>query len=363
MSDLCWPNSPWPRNLIHTACGEPGAVQFDRDDASTHRPRASARFLGSHLVRRRGSSGRGEEPLDGLACLGCRRWSGEQARTTALLTKAAICTLKSTEVSMSLHDEYAQVVKQFAGRDDLASERELQRLMWALAAYRSKLIANTILRRDGSRVQNGPFAGMHCIPGQTWSNFCNYLLGSYEADLHPHLVAFSKEELDVIIDIGCAEGYYAVGMALLCPSVQVFAHDISKTARAACLKMAEKNGVERRFSVGGEFTGSDFSKFTDVKTLLIMDVEGAELDLLDPALFPALKAMSIIVETHNMYRPNVTNILIERFRETHDVQVIKTSTTSVPVPEWLSDLGQLDQMIAVWEMRSGETPWLVMRPL
>ena len=264
---------------------------------------------------------------------------------------------------MSLHDQYAEVVKQFAARDNLASGRELQRLTWALATYRSKLIANTILQRDGSRVQNGPFAGMDCIPGQTWSNFCNYLLGSYEADLHPHLLAFSKEELDVIIDIGCAEGYYAVGMALLCPSVQVFAHDISETARAACLKMAEKNGVERRVNVGGEFTGSDFSRFSNLKTLLIMDVEGAELELLDPALFSPLKAMSIIVETHNMYRPNVTNTLIERFRETHDIQLVKMSTSSVSVPEWLSNLGQLDQMIAVWEMRSGETPWLVMRPL
>ena len=36
------------------------------------------------------------------------------------------------------------------------------------------------------------------------------LLGTYECELHPHLAALSAEGLDCVIDVGCAEGYYAV---------------------------------------------------------------------------------------------------------------------------------------------------------
>ena len=44
------------------------------------------------------------------------------------------------------------------------------------------------------------------------------LLGCYEAALQPHLLALAEGRPVVVQKIGCAEGWYAVGMARLLPN-------------------------------------------------------------------------------------------------------------------------------------------------
>ena len=57
---------------------------------------------------------------------------------------------------------------------------------------------------------------------------------------------------------GCAEGYYAVGMARLAPEITVYAYDIEERARIACADLAQRNGVADRVIVGGEFAPDGF---------------------------------------------------------------------------------------------------------
>ena len=51
----------------------------------------------------------------------------------------------------------------------------------------------------------------------------------------------------------------------------------------------------------------------------MVDAEGAEVDILQPALSPALAGMNIIVETHDLYRAGALATMIERFAPTHDI--------------------------------------------
>src|SRR5436190_882004 len=45
------------------------------------------------------------------------------------------------------------------------------------------------------------------------SGLVTKLLGSYENELHPFIQQLGANKYTEIIDIGCAEGYYAVGLA------------------------------------------------------------------------------------------------------------------------------------------------------
>jgi hypothetical protein len=94
------------------------------------------------------------------------------------------------------------------------------------------------------------------------------------------------------------------------------------------------------------------------------DIEGGERDLLDPAIAPALGAMDIIVESHECLIPGITQLLLERFSPTHDIEVIHDDgqRTLDNAPQWFNGLAHLDQLLATWEWRSGPTPWLVMHP-
>jgi hypothetical protein len=148
----------------------------------------------------------------------------------------------------------------------------------------------------------------------------------------------------------------------MAPEVTVYAHDISEKAQVACAGLAAKNGIADRVIVGGVFQPTDFEAFAGRRVLVMVDTEGAEVDILQPALSPALAGMSIIVETHDIFRPGALATLVERFSPTHDIQQVETGQKTFDMPEWMQNLPQLDQLLAVWEWRGGRTPWLVITP-
>ena len=238
---------------------------------------------------------------------------------------------------------------------------DLNKLLRLLAIWRSRAIATTYIAQEGPRVMGGPFAGMVYESATEGSQIAR-LLGGYEAGLHPHLHAFVAEGLDCLIDVGCAEGYYAVGMARMMPELTVYAYDINEKARAACANLAARNNVSDRVIIGGEFKPDGFEAYVGRRALVMVDAEGAELDILQPALSPALAGMNVIVETHDVFRPGTLATLMERFSPTHSITRVGQGQHPVDLPPWLLDLPQLDQLLAVWEWRLAETPWLVMRP-
>lgn len=264
---------------------------------------------------------------------------------------------------MSYADEVAAWIKARVARDPpLAKESELGTMLRVLAIWRSRSIAATLARLHDGKILNGPFAGMDYVKDATEGALAPRLLGSYESELHPTIARFAAEDFDCVIDVGCAEGYYAVGLARLMPQVTVYAYDIVEKARVACAELAAKNGVGDRVIIGELFTPTGFEAFADRRCLVMMDVEGAEDDLLRPDLSPALAQMSLIVETHDVYKPGVLERLRERFAATHDIQRLDQQGKTTPLPDWLARLGHLDHLLAVWEWRIRPTPWLVMTP-
>ena len=241
---------------------------------------------------------------------------------------------------------------------------ELEATLRRLSQWRSLVLAQTcIAHAGGPRIVGGPFQGMEYVSLATEGALTPRLLGTYESELHPHLARLAQQGLDCVIDVGCAEGYYAVGLARMMPAATVHAHDIDEKARYACAALAERNGVADRVVVGGEFKPEDFEAFAGRRCLVIVDAEGAELDILRPDLSPALAGMHLIVETHDVYRPGALAELTRRFTPTHDI-VREDCRMKVldPIPRWLAALSLLDQALAVWEWRLAPTPWLVMTP-
>jgi len=166
-----------------------------------------------------------------------------------------------------------------------------------------------------------------------------------------------------IINIGCAEGYYAVGLARQMPFTRVLAFDLNPKAQETCAALAQKNQVAERVAVGGGFRPEDFAAYIDQKVLVLCDIEGAEKDLLDIDKAPALAGMDLIVESHECMAHGMTRLLMERFTSTHEITLVEDNGQRQMdnVPAWFISLAHLDQLLAVWEWRSGPTPWLVMK--
>jgi SAM-dependent methyltransferase len=262
---------------------------------------------------------------------------------------------------------YAQQVVDWLRRhlrpeNEPAGDLQLNQMLRVLAIWRSRSIAAAYVRKHGARILQGPFAGMEYVGEATEGALAPRLFGAYESELHPALARFAAQSPEVVIDVGCAEGYYAVGLARLMPQAVVHAFDIDPKARAACAVLAQKNGVADRVVVGERFDPDGFEAFADRRCLVMMDVEGAEDDLLRPDLSPSLARMNLIVETHDVYRPGVLGRLLERFAATHDIERLDQQPKTLPLPDWMRSQSHLDQLLAVWEFRVRPTPWLVMTP-
>lgn len=248
------------------------------------------------------------------------------------------------------------------GPGKMATQQDAELGLRVLSVWRSRMIAQSLRAQGEGKVLSGPFEGMAYLDIATEGALAPRLLGSYEDELHPHLRAFVAEGLDCVIDVGCAEGYYAVGLARMAPQAQIFAYDIAAKAQEACNAMAALNGVSDRVTVGGLFQPTDFEAFAGRRTLVIMDVEGAEAELLRPDLSPALAGMRLIVETHDVYVPGALETVRARFEATHEIVRIDPGPKTIALPEFLRGASHLDQLLAVWEFRAAPTPWLVMTP-
>lgn len=266
-------------------------------------------------------------------------------------------------MASALTAHIAQLARQRTeGWPEAAEMEPLNDLLRLMGRWRSHVIANTYIAQHGARIWSGPFVGMEYVSEATEGALIPRLLGTYESELHPHLAAAIARGLDCVIDVGCAEGYYAVGLARIAPEITVYAYDIAENARLACADLAARNGVTERVIVGGEFAPDGFEAFAGQRALVMVDAEGAEVDILQPALSPALAGMSIIVETHDLYRPGAMATMIERFTPTHDIVRVDQGPKTFVMPPWLRQLPHLDQLLAVWEWRFQPTPWLVMTP-
>jgi hypothetical protein len=70
--------------------------------------------------------------------------------------------------------------------------------------------------------------------------------------------------------------------------------------------------------------------------------------------------MDLIVELHDGPEVKPSVLIPERFKSSHTVTMVRNAGQAVELPALFEALGHLDQLLAVWEWRSGPTPWAVM---
>jgi hypothetical protein len=271
--------------------------------------------------------------------------------------------MTAQSINSQVHQQLQLLLGQ-ATQGNAAEQAQLNNALRLLSKWRSVLIQNTLLQQQGTLVMQGPLHGLDFLPQSAEGCHIAKLLGCYEQPLQPFIEAAIAENYPTILNIGCAEGYYAVGMARRMPATRVLAHDLNPKAQEVCTALAHKNGVSDRISIGGLFTPEDFAAYAGQNVLLMCDIEGAERELLNPESAPALKGMDIIVESHECLISGITQLLIDRFKATHDITLVQDDGQRqlVTPPAWFLNLAHLDQLLATWEWRSGPTPWLVMKP-
>lgn len=177
-------------------------------------------------------------------------------------------------------------------------------------------------------VSSGPFEGLiYPFRGALHSTLFPKLLGSYEFELHDVLDQVFERDYKTVVDIGCAEGYYAVGFAQKFKNSQIYAVDLNPDARDKTSLMAEANGIAQtdRFQVLEEASPEFLMTLDPAQTHFVFcDCEGYELELFSAEVLSHLWHSDILVELHDFLVPGVSDILMDRMEATHAVRVIKS---------------------------------------
>jgi hypothetical protein len=185
-----------------------------------------------------------------------------------------------------------------------------------------------ILKKLNYTVYSGPFKGMRYINQSNGSELLPKVIGVYEFSIQHIFEHVVNSDYKNVIDIGCAEGYYAVGLAYRFSSInkkcKVFAFDINNEALNNLNQLALINNVSDNVISGTYFDPSMFKNF-DHKSFVICDIEGSEIDMLNPQTQEALKYMDILVEVHDGGEKSnkIKSVLYNRFSQTHSIEFFK----------------------------------------
>lgn len=205
-------------------------------------------------------------------------------------------------------------------------DRTVNRISDYAVIQRQMLLEERVVALAQDRgVLGGPFAGMRYGNRAFGSRLWPKLLGTYESELHPVISALIRNPPDCIIDIGCAEGYYAVGLAMNCVGSHIHAYDTADEARALTAGLAGANGVSGRVTLHGEFKVGEAAPLWEGKSCFILcDTDGAETEIFDKPCIHLLRDCALLIETHDYLREGITSGLLSRFAATHDSRVIQS---------------------------------------
>lgn len=187
------------------------------------------------------------------------------------------------------------------------------RLAFAFAATRVGLVRDYSVHRAAlsrvlenqlkSTVAYGPFKGLQLKTESSWSRnmLGPMLLGLYEQEVLDYLASCATLKT-YLIDIGAADGYYGVGAVASGMYKRSICFEMSVKGRELIAANAELNGVSDRVVVLGEATAS-LAETLDVEirdqSVVLLDIEGAEFDLVNDSFLRAFRNAILIIEIHD----------------------------------------------------------------
>jgi len=235
--------------------------------------------------------------------------------------------------------------------------------------YRPGVYLRSLAReRTGMVVIGGPFAGLIFPRAAERDGLVPKLLGTYERELAAVVEEIVRQGFERIINVGAAEGYYAVGLARRIPEAVVYAFEADEDVRSLLGRTVAANGVADRIVIKGRCDPDDLRDCLAAggPALLICDVEGYESVLLDPALVPQLAQVHILVELHELRHHGITELLRSRFEGSHQIELIREEPRSAEEYPFRTFYTRLlpDRFLlnSISEWRSEQQSWFWMRP-
>jgi hypothetical protein len=217
----------------------------------------------------------------------------------------------------------------------------------------------------GRRVIDGLFSGVALsdLEGFENTDFSAKILGYYEAEVQTILGLCRDVPYSKIINVGAAEGFYAVGLAAIFPQAKVVAFEMDPGTIPFLTDAIRANQFESRIRIEGECGIESLNRECAGEfPLIVMDCEGGEETLI-PGLLPEnAKAAHFLIEIHDRDGTDVYEDLARCLAPTHlTVYFVQGARDPNKYPQ-LRRWSEIDRWLAVSEFRGQTFRWMLAVP-
>jgi len=237
-----------------------------------------------------------------------------------------------------------------------------------LHAHRA-LLSTHISNFHKNSIAYGPLKGFQFDPESHWGSAdrAAMILGLYEQDVLNSLLQIDSRFVN-FIDLGAADGYYGVGLLVNNIFKKSYCFEISEKGQEIIKKNSRLNNVADRVVIKGE-ARKDFYKdipLEDLKnSVLFIDIEGAEFDILDDEAFKIFKDSIVFIELHDWLfndGDRKLNKLKLDANNTHSINELTMSNRDLSNFDELKSLNDTDRWLLCSEGRPRIMTWLRLDP-
>lgn len=274
------------------------------------------------------------------------------------VAKSATYTLREKGLG-----ETFRIAKQYVGHHVFDSHEDPTTRRYRL----SQRLAATF----NSTVAYGPFAGLKLDTNSWWgaADRGSMLLGLYESEVLSWMDS-ARSGRSILIDLGAADGYYAIGALKAGWVERAYCFEMSEAGRTAIQQNADANGVGDRVTILGTATSSfvdDLVRIHGVdisQCLVLIDIEGAEFDVLTSQTLASLSSAAVVIELHEEpgADPSKIDALMEMCSTGFDCSVLTTTSRDLSVFPELTNWPDDDRWALCSESRAYQMKWLTLTP-
>ena len=235
-----------------------------------------------------------------------------------------------------------------------------------LTQVRRDLIGKKVFLNYSGTVAFGEFQGVKLNGKSKWSGFKDTgskILGLYENQVIKWIVNQHKK-FDLFVDVGAADGFYAIALLKSKKIDRAITYEISIDDRIICENMSKLNSVFNKISIEGEARRLDLINLlrTPLSTLVLIDIEGEEFNLINLDLLETAKNHSMIIEIHAMPKTEDFEKFYKLCQSFHNCEILTGSERTFPLDEFTSGLTDNERALLLSEGRPFNMNWFALTP-
>lgn len=167
-------------------------------------------------------------------------------------------------------------------------------------------ISIEVMQLLNSTVKYGPYNGLkftNNIKKLSYTDYPAYLFGIYEYDIVKILTACKRYNVKNFVNIGASVGYHAIGLIKKKFYETAICFEKDKKTRNILKKNIKLNKCEKKIKIFSEAKEDFYLKIgqnIDLrKTMILIDIEGGEFEILNSSSVKFLSDCFLIIEIHH----------------------------------------------------------------